>query len=95
MVYSEIDLMTLGGDEDDAHIADDEQDIKPRFHKANVVENELTTKEDEAANADKKKSGLLDDDDSDVDDDEDDDDYDDFEDDEFYGEWNLRKLFTS
>ncbi|CAO0801605.1 unnamed protein product [Mucor circinelloides] len=91
MVYSEIDLMTLGGDEDDAHIADDEQDIKPRFHKANVVENELTTKEDEAANADKKKSGLLDDDDSDVDDDEDDDDYDDFEDDEFYGEWNLRK----
>lgn len=91
MVYSEIDLMTLGGDEDDAHIADDEQDIKPRFHKANVVENELTTKEDEAANADKKKSGLLDDDDSDVDDDEDDDEYDDFEDDEFYGEWNLRK----
>ncbi|CEP13027.1 hypothetical protein [Parasitella parasitica] len=90
MVYSEIDLMTLGGDEDDAHIADDEQDVKPRFHKANVVENEHTTKEAESANAEKKKSGLLDED-SDVDDDEDEDDYDEFEDDEFYGEWNLRK----
>lgn len=89
MVYSEVDLMTLGGDEDDAHIADDEQDIKPRFHKATVVENELITKEEE--NSSEKKKGLLDDDNSDLDDDEDDEDYDDFEDDEFYGEWNLRK----
>ncbi|GAA5797479.1 armadillo-type protein [Helicostylum pulchrum] len=88
MVYSEVDLMTLGGDEDDAHIADDEQDIKPRFHKATVVENELITKEEESS---EKKKGLLDDDNSDLDDDEDDEDYDDFEDDEFYGEWNLRK----
>ncbi|KAI9474313.1 MAG: armadillo-type protein [Benjaminiella poitrasii] len=91
MVYSEIDLMTLGGDEDDAHIADTEQDIKPRFHKANVVETEGTNKEDEASNAEKKKTGLLGDDESDLDDEDDEDDYDDFEDDEFYGEWNLRK----
>ncbi|KAI7899319.1 armadillo-type protein [Cokeromyces recurvatus] len=92
MVYSEIDLMTLGGDEDDAHIADSEQDIKPRFHKANVVETDGTNKDDEANNAEKRKTGLLGDEDSDLDDeDEDEDDYDDFEDDEFYGEWNLRK----
>lgn len=90
MVYSDMDLMTLGGDDDDAHIADDEQDIKPRFHKANVVESDSTNKPDES-NADKKKAGLLDDDQFVDDDDEDDDDYDDFEDDDFYGEWNLRK----
>ncbi|KAI8969128.1 armadillo-type protein [Mycotypha africana] len=91
MVYSELDLMTLGGDEDDAHIADDEQDIKPRFHKANVVENEGAGKTEDANAADKKKSGLLDDNESDLDDEDEDDDYDEFEDDEFYGEWNLRK----
>lgn len=89
MVYSDIDLMTLGGDEDDAHIADDEQDIKPRFHKATVVENDLANKEQDTS--DKKKTSLLDDDDSDADDDDEDDEFDDFEDDEFYGEWNLRK----
>ncbi|KAI8373588.1 armadillo-type protein [Choanephora cucurbitarum] len=90
MVYSEIDLMTLGGDEDDAHIADDEQDIKPRFHRATVVENEHTNKEEEASDK-KKAAGLLDENESDGDDDDDDDDYDEFEEDEFYGEWNLRK----
>ncbi|CAO3665237.1 unnamed protein product [Rhizopus stolonifer] len=37
MVYSEADLIILGGDEYDAHVEDNEQDIKPRFHKANKV----------------------------------------------------------
>lgn len=86
MVYSELDLLTLGGDEDDAHVADSEQDIKPRHHKANVIENEHAEKAEGAA-GDKPKNGT-----DDEDDDEDDDDYDDDDlDDEFYGEWNLRK----
>lgn len=78
MVYSEMDLLTLGGDEDDAHVADSEQDIKPRFHKASVVEHN---------DQEEKKA----DDEGDDEDDEDDDEFDEFEDDEFYGEWNLRK----
>ncbi|KAI9283119.1 armadillo-type protein [Sporodiniella umbellata] len=79
MVYSDMDLLTLGGDEDDAHIADNAQDIKPRFHKANVVEHN-----DEEL---KKSEGAADEDEEDEEDDE----FDEFEDDEFYGEWNLRK----
>jgi transportin-1 len=82
MVYSEMDLLTLGGDEDDAHIADSEQDVKPRFHKANVVEH---------SDQDEKKAGMPNNEEEDDDDDEDDDEFDEFEDDEFYGEWNLRK----
>ncbi|CAG8612556.1 16942_t:CDS:2, partial [Acaulospora colombiana] len=34
MVYSEMDIMTLGGDEDDSNVPDNEADIKPRFHRA-------------------------------------------------------------
>ncbi|KAI9028953.1 armadillo-type protein [Phycomyces nitens] len=92
MVYSELDLMTLGGDQDDAHIADSEQDIKPRFHKANVAGADHTDRDE---SSDKKKGrgeGLLADEDEDEDDEDDDDDDDDFSDDEdIYGEWNLRK----
>ncbi|KAI8990158.1 armadillo-type protein [Pilobolus umbonatus] len=94
MVYSEIDLLTLGGDEDDAHIADDEQDIKPRFHKAALVENELNKEASTSTDNANKKGSLLQDNNyaDDDEEDEDDEDYeDDFEDDEFYGEWNLRK----
>ncbi|CAG8510126.1 25561_t:CDS:10 [Gigaspora rosea] len=34
MVYSEMDILTLGGDEDDTDVPDSETDIKPRFHRA-------------------------------------------------------------
>ncbi|CAG8553062.1 7040_t:CDS:10 [Diversispora eburnea] len=34
MVYSEMDIMTLGGDEDDTNVPDSDTDIKPRFHRA-------------------------------------------------------------
>ncbi|KAI8092910.1 armadillo-type protein [Halteromyces radiatus] len=92
MVYSETDLLIMGGDDDDAHVADSEQDIKPRFHKANVVEVERADKNDlEEGGAQKKKNGLLDGDNADDDEDEDDDDYDLDDDDDMYGEWNLRK----
>ncbi|KAI9498718.1 armadillo-type protein [Zychaea mexicana] len=86
MVYSEMDLMTLGGDEDDAHIADSEQDIKPRFHKANLVEIERADKNDLDEGGKKKDTAFDEEDDED-----DDDDFDEDLDDEFYGEWNLRK----
>jgi hypothetical protein len=84
MVYSEMDLLTLGGDEDDAHIQDREQDIKPRFHRAAVVEHEHTTA---GQNAEPPKKPAV----GDGEDDDEDDDEDDFDDDEFYDEWNLRK----
>lgn len=86
MVYSEMDLLTLGGDEDDAHVADSDQSIKPRFHKANVVENERSDKND-LEEGGKPKNRAADEEDDDEDDE--DDDYDDLEDD--YGDWNLRK----
>lgn len=87
MVYSEIDLLSLGGDEDDAHVADSEQDIKPRFHKANVVEIERADKND-LDEGGKKKTG-----ERAEEDDEDEDDEDDFDEDEddILGEWSLRK----
>ncbi|CAG8571826.1 5868_t:CDS:10, partial [Racocetra persica] len=34
MVYSDMDILTLGGDEDDTDVPDSETDIKPRFHRA-------------------------------------------------------------
>ena len=34
MVYSDIDIMILGGEEDDQNVPDRPQDIKPRFHTA-------------------------------------------------------------
>lgn len=37
MVYSEMDALILGGDEDDADRADSATDIKPRFHQARVA----------------------------------------------------------
>lgn len=86
MVYSEMDLVTLGGDEDDAHVADREQDIKPRFHKANVVEIERASKDDLDEGGKKKKA------DGEEEDEEEEDEEDfDLDDDDLYGEWNLRK----
>lgn len=85
MVYSELDLLTLGGDEDDAHIEDREQDIKPRFHRAAVVGEHEHTGTSGSVEPQKKSAG------GEGVDDEDDEDEDDFDDDEFYDEWNLRK----
>jgi len=34
MRYSEMDVITLGGDQDDEMVPDKEEDIKPRFHKS-------------------------------------------------------------
>ncbi|KAI9322269.1 Transportin-PC [Dichotomocladium elegans] len=76
MVYSETDLMLLDGDEDDAHIPDDEHEIRPRTSgkRRNVNKGETTEREHEE-----------------IEDEEEDDDDDDLDDDEFYSEWTLRK----
>ncbi|CAJ0823134.1 10578_t:CDS:10, partial [Entrophospora sp. SA101] len=36
MIYSDMDILTLGGDEDDTNVPDSEQDIKPRFHRSKL-----------------------------------------------------------
>ncbi|SAM01459.1 hypothetical protein [Absidia glauca] len=101
MVYSETDLLTMGGEEDDAHVADSDQDIKPRFHKANLVEVERAAKDDLDEGGKKKapqsnengrtEHGYGDSDDDGDDDEDDDDDYDLDDDDDIFNEWNLRK----
>ncbi|KAI8928772.1 armadillo-type protein [Entophlyctis helioformis] len=79
MVYSEDEIAMLGGDEDDANVPDNVQDIKPRHHK---TRNHANAHEG-AAGAPPKPSG---DDDAD-----DDDDYDNDDDDDMDNEWNVRK----
>jgi transportin-1 len=92
MVYNEIDLLMLGGDEDDEAVPDRPEDIKPKHFggSARTVEDSNAngaggpTKQSRAA----REAELADDDDDD-DDDYDDDDSDD--DDDGVGDWNLRK----
>ncbi|OZJ02963.1 hypothetical protein BZG36_04519 [Bifiguratus adelaidae] len=84
MVYSDIDIMTLGGDEDDAAVPDSDQDIKPRHHRAKTVSHERTEADGAQGQAQPKAA--------DDDEDEGEDDYDDDDDDDdLYSEWNLRK----
>lgn len=85
MVYSEADLFMLGGDEDDAHIPDNEQDIRPRTSGRRLHHRDTTTDRDQQQTPDQHD---MDDDDDDQDDDDEDEDLDD---DEFYSEWTLRK----
>ncbi|KAG0182044.1 hypothetical protein DFQ28_001171 [Apophysomyces sp. BC1034] len=86
MVYSEDDLMQLGADDEDAHIADNEQDIKPRFYRA---KNQSRT---ETQGQDANEEGMTEEEDEDEDEDDiEDEEEDDFDDDEFYSEWTLRK----
>lgn len=87
MVYSDLDIMMLRGDEDDAHVADREQDVKPH-----VIKNRAGGAGAGAAVAGGGGgggggAGAADEDEDDYDDewDEEDDDDDDAE------EWSLRK----
>ncbi|KAG4304337.1 hypothetical protein PORY_002312 [Pneumocystis oryctolagi] len=80
MVYSEASILTLEGDEDDAHIADKPEDIKPQHANAKIHENKHIYD-----NSSQKVPKL----ESDSDFDEDDYDYE--SDDEAYSQWNLRK----
>jgi hypothetical protein len=92
MVYSEMDILTLGGDEDDTNVPDSAQDIKPRFHRAKTHTFERT--ESNGGGAGGAGAG------ADVDpstaninreEEEEDDDDEDLDDDDIYSEWNLRK----
>ncbi|KAJ1660263.1 hypothetical protein IWQ61_000785 [Dispira simplex] len=80
MVYSEMDLITLDVDEEDAVVPDREEDIRPRHHHAKAHEYEHETGEGQ----EKAPRATAEDEDEDEDDDEED-----FDD--LYAEWNLRK----
>lgn len=85
MVYTEMDLLALGADDDDAHVADKAEDIKPQHAKAK----QHTSSEQSHDTNGAKPNGLKFGEESDEEDAEEDD-YDD-EDDDLYAEWNLRK----
>jgi hypothetical protein len=61
MIYTELDLLILGGDEEDEAVADRPEDIRPRFH---------TTKERGVLGGISDPNGGNDEDDDDDDDDE-------------------------
>ncbi|KAF9086646.1 hypothetical protein BGX29_011963 [Mortierella sp. GBA35] len=86
MVYSDMDLITLDNDDEDASVPDRIEDMKPRFHhaKTHTAENTVTGPAEGGNDSD---NGLDDDDEDDEDDDDDEDD--------IYMEWNLRKCSAS
>ncbi|KZF23640.1 ARM repeat-containing protein [Xylona heveae TC161] len=87
MVYSEDDIIRLGGEGDDAEEEDREEDIKPQFAKTKLARN-APTKAD-GSGADASGDALDEDDLSEGEIDDDDDDDDDGGDPE--DQWNLRK----
>ena len=83
MVYSETELTTLGADEDDSNVQDNEADIMPRHHKAKTSGMHAhIEKTQESA----KSAGNATDDEDEADDDDDDDEFDDLA-----ADWSLRK----
>jgi len=82
MVYSEMDLLALGGDEDDSNVPDSEQDIKPRFHRPKLHGFDRPADANGTEGGPSATRGGADEEDDDDDDDLDDD---------IYSEWNLRK----
>ncbi|KAL9937734.1 hypothetical protein V8E36_003279 [Tilletia maclaganii] len=102
MVYSDEDLLTLGGDEDDTHIEDRDQDIKPQHYSARTHRNERIEDAEAPGNAPSSSSVIqgksraaieaaFKDEDEDSDFDSDDEFYDDDDEDDLAGDWNLRK----
>ncbi|KAE8267860.1 hypothetical protein A4X09_0g4478 [Tilletia walkeri] len=102
MVYSEEDLLTLGGDEDDAHIEDRDQDIKPQHYSGRTHRNERVEDDEAPGNAPGSSTAIqgksraaieaaFKDEDEDSDFDSEDGYFDDDDDDELGGDWNLRK----
>lgn len=90
MVYSEIDLLMLGGDEDDSAVPDRIEDIRPHNYGSKEHRNERAeeTGNGEAGPSKQSRAGIEAQDDEDEEEDYYDDDQDD---DEGIGEWNLRK----
>lgn len=93
MVYNEIDLLMLGGDEDDAAVPDRPEDIKPQHYGGKDHRNERM---EDAANGgagpSKQSRAGIEATNEDEDDEDEDDYYEDEDDeDEAIGDWNLRK----
>ena len=84
MVYTEMDLLALGVD-DDAHVADKEEDIRPQHAKA---KQHLASEKVEDSST--KISSIDYKDGNGAEEDEEEDDFDD-DDEDLYAEWNLRK----
>lgn len=82
MVYSDLDIISLDMDDEDATVPDRLEDMKPRFHHAKTHTTENAATAEVTADAE-----------DDSDDDEDDED--DEDDDDIYMEWNLRKCSAS
>lgn len=93
MVYNELDLLMLGGDEDDAAVPDRAEDIKPRHYGGGTHRNEhlddaaATNGGPSATGKSRAAIEAQDDDEDDYDDDDDDED----DDEDAVSEWNLRK----
>ncbi|KAL1924807.1 uncharacterized protein VTP21DRAFT_4461 [Calcarisporiella thermophila] len=87
MVYTDMDIAMLGGDDDDdANVPDRAEDIKPRHHRAKTHGHEHVEGADTTGGEHPSHREEGEEDDDDVDDDFDDEDEDDFD-----AEWNLRK----
>lgn len=96
MVYGEMDLILLGGDDDDAAVPDKVEDLKPQHYSGKTHRNEREEDPSAAGPSNTAKSrAAIENDGNGDDDDDDDDDYDsddeEDEDDDEVSEWNLRK----
>ncbi|PWN39074.1 ARM repeat-containing protein [Ceraceosorus guamensis] len=95
MVYSEIDLLILGADQDDNDEAEPDrpEDIKPKHYGGATKRNEHVDEAEQngAGGSKMSRAALEAEDEDDDEDDDDEDDYEDDSDDDGSGEWNLRK----
>ena len=95
MVYNEIDLLMLGGDEDDAAVPDKAEDMKPQHYGGKLHRNErMEDAANGAAGPSKQSRAGIDAGNAEEEEEEEEDDFydeDDDEDDDGVGDWNLRK----
>lgn len=91
MVYSETDLLMMGGADMDTNVPDNEQDIHPRCYKGKTRFGGSNGREAAKDGDDKLPDGGEPDYDDEDDDDVLDDDEEDLDDEEFFSEWTLRK----
>lgn len=91
MVYSEMDIIVLGEDDDDADQVDKSEDIAPQ-HAKSKARGAVPDKSNGSRVANEGQDGQgQGGEDDDQDEDEDDEDDDDDDDDDYYTEWNFRK----
>ena len=91
MVYSEMDLLLLDGDEEDEAVPDKETDIKPKTYSGKTHGSHETNDATAGAGAGGKSREAGDKALEDDEDEEDDEDWDEDDDEEAAAEWNIRK----